>query len=117
MAKNGKAKDGPTKDHNVGDINKLIRNCAQEMTRIKKERKDLNEQAADIRDKLRESGVQPKAFDFALRLYEQDAEVRNEYLDNLRLNFEALGIGAQSEMFPEPPEGGAPTFVQEAGTA
>lgn len=117
MATNGQAEDGPTKGHNVGDTQKLIRNCAQEMTRIKNERRALNEEASDIRQRLREAEVQPKAFEFALRLYDQDQEVRDEYLDQLRVNFEALGIGGQGDLFPTPQEGVAPTFVQEAGAA
>lgn len=104
--------DGPTIGHNVADLHKLIRNCASEMSQIKKERAALNERAGDIRDRLKESGVQTKAFEFALRLYEQEPEARAEYLDNLRLNFEALSIGAQSEMFPEL-KGEAPGFVQD----
>jgi hypothetical protein len=104
--------DGPTIGHNVADLHKLIRNAASEMTQIKKERAALNERAGDIRTKLKESGVQVKAFEFALRLYEQEPEARNEYLDNLRINFEALSIGAQSEMFPEL-KGEAPGFVQD----
>ena len=95
---NGKD-DGPTKGHNVADVNKLIRDCASSFLDIKKQRKELNEEAADIRERLRESGVQTKAFDFAVRVMEMEAEAQAEYLDNLRVNFEALGIGAQSEMF------------------
>ena len=96
MAEN---EDGPTKGHNVANIKKLIQNSAREVVDIKKQRTELNEQMADIRKNLRESGVQPKAFDFAVRLMEQEAEARAEYLDNLRINFEALGIGHQAEMF------------------
>lgn len=116
MAKqNGKDDDDmPPLDHNVADVEKLIRNCASEMAVIKKERKELNERATEIRERLRESGVQPKAFDFACRVYEQEPEARNEYLDQLRVNFEALGIGLQADMgFPKL-EGAAPTFVKDA---
>lgn len=117
MAKqNGKDDDDmPPLDHNVADVHKLIRNAASEMAVIKKERAELNERAGDIRTKLKESGVQVKAFEFACRLYEQEAEARDEYLDQLRVNFEALGINAQSEMFPEM-KGGAPTFVQDGAS-
>lgn len=101
MAENGQANgaDGPTKGHNIADLKKLIRNCAQEVVGIKTERQGLNERMGDIRKRLKDSGVQPKAFDFAVRVLELEAEARAEYLDNLSINFEALGIGGQADMF------------------
>ena len=85
--------------HNVGDLNKLIRECANEMAEIKGERAALNERAGDIRKQLTDAGVQTKAFDFACKVAGMEQEARDEYLDSLRINFEALGVGAQSEMF------------------
>ena len=108
MARKSKSKsnggDGPTKGHNVADLNKLIRNCAQEATQIKRERQELNERMGDIRKKLKESGIQTAAFDFALRLMEQEADARAEYLDQLSVNFEALGIGRQHSFLADPAE-------------
>lgn len=93
--------------HNIADLNKLIRNCANEMRDIKKQRQELNEIAKDIRKRLRDAGVTVAAFDYALRVADMEAEPRQEYVDQLRVNFEALGIGQQSDMF-EAPEGNAP---------
>ena len=87
--------------HNVGDLNKAIRECAASMNEIKTERKELNERAGDIRKRLTKLGVETKAFDFAVRLQGMEQEARANYLDSLRINFDALGIGAQSEMFQE----------------
>ena len=87
--------------HNVGDLKKVIRECASEMVEIIGERKELNDRAGDIRKRLTEAGVQTKAFDFALRVREMEKEAQADYLDSLQINFEALSIGAQSEMFKE----------------
>lgn len=95
----GSAESGNS-GHNVADLNKLITECAEQMLDIKAQRKELNEQAADVRERLRDAGVQTKPFEFALKLKEMEREGRNEYLDNLRLSFDALGIGSQHEMFP-----------------
>ena len=102
-----------TKDHNVGDLKKLIKECAGQMKDIKAERQTLNERAGEIRKRLKDAGVQTAAFDFALRVEEMEEEARDSYLDSLRLNFDALAIGAQGSLFldddqpdPEPPTTG-----------
>lgn len=87
------------RDHNIADIMKLIKDCAASMVDIKARRKELNEEASDIRERLRDSGVQPKAFDFALKLFEMEAEARAEYIDSLRLNMEAMDVGEQGLLF------------------
>ena len=101
--------------HNVGDLKKLIRECANEMSEIKSERAELNERAGDIRKRLIEAGVQTKAFDFACKIHDMEEEARAAYLDSLRINFDALGVGAQSEMlFGDQP---AAPYIAEAAEA
>ena len=85
--------------HNVANLNKVIKECAVEMKQINVERGDLNERAGDIRTRLKDAGVQPAAFQFALRIQDMEQEARDNYLDSLRLNFDALGIGMQGDMF------------------
>lgn len=75
--------------------NALIQECAQDMLEIKRQRAELNEQAADIRERLRDAGVQTRAFDYALRVQQMEQEARDEYMDSLRESFGALGIGGQ----------------------
>lgn len=90
--KNGK--DGSTrKDHNASDIKKLLKNCAGEAARIKGERKVLNEEMADIRQRVDEAGIAPKAFENAVRVAEMEVEGRSNYITSMQLTFEALGIG------------------------
>lgn len=95
------ASEGANKQHNVKDLNKLIRECAKEMLEIKDERQDLNERAGEIRKRLRDSGVETKAFEFAVRVSEMEAEAKGNYIDWLKVSFEALGVGQQGSLFPD----------------
>ena len=95
--------DQPTKDHNVKSRNALITECAAEMTRIQADRKVLNEQAGDIRTRLKDSSIHVSSFMAALQIKAMgDDEARDAYLDGLRESFEALGVGAQLSMFDGP---------------
>ena len=92
--------ESANREHNIADINKLISECAGQMIDIKEERKALNERAGKIRTRLRDAGVQTKAFEFALKVSSMEPEAKDEYLDSLKVNFMALGIGAQGDLFP-----------------
>ena len=106
MAKTLKSNGGESPEgtagakHNVANLTKMIKECAEEMTEIKEDRKTLNARAGDIRKRITDAGQQPKALDFAVRLLEMDDEGREAYLESLKLNFEALSIGGQGDMFP-----------------
>ncbi len=93
---------------NVKNLTKMIRECAGAMVQIKKERADLTARAGDIRKRIKDAGQQPKALDFALRVQEMDEKGRESYLESLKLNFEALSIGGQGEMFDTGREATAP---------
>lgn len=81
--------------HNVGDLKKMIRECASSMLDIRSERRELNERAGDIRKRLKDAGIQTAAFDYAVRMTEMEQEARDSYLDTLSLAFETLGISEQ----------------------
>ena len=85
--------------HNVANLTKMIKECAAEMIVIKGERQALNARAGDIRKRVKDAGQEPKALDFAVRLLGMDDDGRESYLESLKLNFDALKIGGQSEMF------------------
>lgn len=93
--------NGANKAHNIADVSKLIRDCAREMIEIKEARKELNERAGEIRQRLRDSGVETKAFEFAVRVSEMEQEAKGNYIDWLRVSFEALGVGQQGSLFPD----------------
>lgn len=85
--------------HNSEGMKKIICECAGIALSIQEERKRLNEQMGDIRQRLRDAGVQTRAFDFACKVRQMESEAQGEYLDSLRINFDALQIGGQGEMF------------------
>ena len=90
--------DHPTQDHNVKSRAVIMTECATEMRRIKTERKELNEQAGDIRKRLRDVDINVKAWEAALRISDMDdVEARDAYMDGLREAFEALGVGQQMD--------------------
>ena len=101
---NGAAQDGPTKGHNVKELHKVIRECAHAMVDIKRRRQELNEEAGDIRKRLKDHGIQTDSFDFAVRQMEREPEARNTYLNDIQVAFEALGIGGQGDLFPKAEE-------------
>lgn len=78
-----------------------IRDLAERMTDIKEERSALNEKAAEIRQSVRDLGLQTDAFNLAMRLFALEEKTEEvAYLDSLREFFSALDIGGQGEMFP-----------------
>lgn len=99
-AENGSNESAGLKGSNVAGLRSLIAGCAAEMRDIIEERKALNERASEIRERLRDAGVQTAAFDYAMRMQRLEQEARDAYFDTLRVAFEALGIGEQGSLFP-----------------
>ena len=95
----------PAAGHNVADLAQLIRESAGTVVAIKGERHKLNERMGKVRKRLREAGVETKAFEFAVRVAEMEEEIRTHYVDQLRVNFEALDIGGQGSLFVESQQG------------
>ena len=89
--------------HNVADINKTIRKAAQRIIKLKAEKAEIQAVINEVKSEVKSQGIKLTDFNIALRVYELEGDDRNETLDNLRICFEALGLGHQSEMFPEKP--------------
>lgn len=79
--------------HNVADQEGIIQNCATEMARIKSARKDLNKQAGDVRKRIDAIGIQPKVFEYSVRIAELEVAAQKEHKQQLELCFDALGVG------------------------
>lgn len=92
----GKPDNGPSIEHNSKERAKIISECGTQMKSIMSQRKDLNEEASEIRERLRDNGIDVKSFMAALRLSEMDdTNARDNYLDGLKESFRALGMGGQ----------------------
>ena len=81
---------------------KIIQESAAGMKAINAERAELNERAGDIRERLRDAGIDVKSFMVALKLEAMESDDRATYLDNLREHMAALSIGEQGSLFPDP---------------
>lgn len=90
-----------SRDHNSKDVKRTIKEAADKIIRLKAERSEVQAQITKVRAEVKSLGIKAVDFNAALRLYELDHEDRNESIDNIRIAFDALGIGGQGNMFPE----------------
>lgn len=87
---------GTAAEVDAGERKRIIAECVGGWRDIVKERQALNEQAGEIRERLRNAKIDPKAVLHAVRLAEmEDQAARAGYVDDLHLTFEALGLGEQ----------------------
>ena len=99
--------ESANKEHNVKEINHTIKDADTRISRLEEERKALNADIQEIRMEVKGQGILLKDFDVARRYYRLEGDDRYEALDNLKLCFEALGMGDQSDMFPANENAGA----------
>lgn len=98
-----KADEGDTKiTHDAGARRTIILGCTTEMKAIIAERVSLNERAGDIRQRLKDAGIDVKSWMVAIKLEEMGRDDRDAYLTNLAEHMSALGIGEQGNLFPDP---------------
>lgn len=88
----------PSAKHNVAGIHKVMQQEAAKFFQIKAQRKALNDEAAESRQRLRDHGIQTKVFEHHLRLRELEPEAQQEWVDQAKLVMDALPIGTQLDM-------------------
>ena len=86
---------------NIADMNAAAVKYKNGMVRVRQARRELNEEAGELREAARNSGLDTKVLDAAIRVLEMDEEGQNNHIDQLRVAFDALGIGSQGLLFPE----------------
>ena len=90
------AKTPDAKGSNSAAHKKMQRECADGLRRIAATRKELNEEAGEIRQRLRDAGIEPKAFDLVMKMRDlEDKSAVNQYMRTLRDGWEALEVGGQ----------------------
>jgi uncharacterized coiled-coil DUF342 family protein len=102
--------------HNAGMRKDIMRECAESMRGIKAQRSELNEQAGDIRKRLRDCAINVKAWEAMLRLADLDDDTaRNDYIDGLREAHDALMPGQTGDLFTpmEAAEKSEPDYLAE----
>lgn len=70
----------------------IITECAEGLARIRATRRGLNEEAADIRKRVKDAEISTEAVDRGVRLLEREEEAREAYLEQEQLVFAALGL-------------------------
>ena len=89
---------GTAPETNMDAVHRVIDECAAGFRRITAERKELNEQAGDLRERLRDAGIDPKPFMAALRVADfEDQAARNEYMTAYQITYERLATGGQMD--------------------
>lgn len=103
MARKLKPGDGhATKNHNSANIKTAIKEVADIVIVLKAEKAEIQARITEAKSRIKGFGLKMADFNAALRLYELEAEDRDESIDNLKIAFEALGLGSQGDLFPEP---------------
>ncbi|MGB1214583.1 MAG: hypothetical protein ACPG4X_14560 [Pikeienuella sp.] len=87
--------DSAPTTENEATRDEIIVECANEMNRINAERKDLNDAASDVRERLRDIGFDPKALENVQRLQGMEQEARNKFMEDTKRIYDALEIGGE----------------------
>jgi uncharacterized protein (DUF362 family) len=109
---NGEAE---TNAHAPVDV-KVLKAVAERMRALQEARVVLNADMADQRKRLRDMGIEPKAYALALRIADlDDAAAKNNYMRSFSDSFSALSDGGQIDWLDVPVEaaGPAPVEVQQ----
>ena len=122
--------DSPTRDHNVKARQNVIRSVCAELRTLEAERKVISDQIAAVKQKKIKGdlGMKIANFNVIRRVYMLEGDARNEFFDDLRENFEALGVGDQLNFLtvaekanggndgkPKKSAGGTMAFGKQAG--
>ena len=94
--------DEQKEEPRVQDTDKIrreIRKAFKEMDTLSGQRDELNEQANEIRARMKNKGIPTKAFNAAYSRYSQDEEKREAFDFAFALCCNSVGVGYQPELF------------------
>lgn len=102
---------------NSAERAKIIQECAQAMRGIHSQRKDLNEEAGEIRERIKNLGMPVKAWEATLRVVDMDDEAaRDAFMDGMRESFQALKPGQSVDFLDHmPKQAAAPSLRTQSG--
>lgn len=87
--------DEVTRKHNVKSRNLILAEVGTQFRGIYTARKELNDQAGDLRTRLRDIGMIPKAFEDGLKRADMEQEAQAAYMDSFHEAYNALASGGQ----------------------
>lgn len=96
MAKKTKPGDGVT---NLSETKDIVRNAVPKIINLKEQRKQLNAEIAEIREKVNAAGVPKKALDHAIRVKEMDPEDRQRFDEGYAIARDAIGVPHSRSLF------------------
>ena len=97
MAKS--ASDGPSADHNIKEINKIIQDAVKRETTLRAKRDEINADIRHVRAAVKAEGIKMDAYRLAYKLHNMEDNDRDEHLDSMKIAFQAMNIGFQADMF------------------
>ena len=104
----GKAVDdgapSANRDHNMKARAEIMMEVAAGLDRVDDERKLQNEEARELRKRLKENGISKAEFEYMRRLRTKEPDDIDNTLDNLREAARALLPGQQGKLFPNQDE-------------
>ena len=93
--------DSGNQGHNSKHIKETIRSVADRVIRLQEEKAGIMAVIREAKAEVKGLGIKMADFNAAMRLYVLEDEDRAESVDNMKIAFEALGIGAQGDLFPD----------------
>lgn len=96
MAKKTKPGDGVT---NLSETKDIVRNAVPKIINLKEQRKQINAEIAEVREKVNAAGVPKKALDHAIRVKEMDPEDRQRFDEGYAIARDAIGVPHSRSLF------------------
>lgn len=99
MARTAKAGEGNRAVTNVTEATETVRNAVPAIINLKDQRKAINAEIAEIRERVNAAGVPKKALDHAIKLKEMDPEDRERWDEGFAIARDAIAIPVSRSLF------------------
>lgn len=84
---------------NSKGLEEFIQNCFQELSDIDEKRKELNDQAGDMRSRLKDKGINTNAFRDQYGFFKSGKHEKEEYKESAAICMDALNKMNTGELF------------------
>ncbi len=95
------ATENVTSLHNVQGLNDIIVQCVKDMAEIDGQRKALNKKAGEIREVMKEKGVDTDAFRDVYQYFKKRRHERDGYDESHKLCFDSLNGANTGDLFAD----------------
>ena len=84
---------------NVSHIEEIIQACVKDLAEIDAQRKKLNKEAADIREVIKDKGIDKDAFKDVYGYFKKQRHQRDGYDEGHKVCFDALNNAQTKDLF------------------